>query len=733
MKQKLLLFCALLFCNAIVYAQYPNINGISTNPANPINPQMPSKKNTFFNWQDSIYAVRPITGDCSRPDQTVSPFFRTDNVESLRESKDMLWSDGWELIARKFGLDESNNYAVDADPDMTMILYNKYTGLLRVVLKICRGSDYSAASITIKFHSTSVMKTDLLEFSKEISPLTKTFKESKFTAGAEYYNNNTKWFYADFPMMYDPCTNMYQSKLNIISNLISTAQISLEGKVSGDIYSKDVSGKAQIQKPGSYSWQDFSGLVNGKVSTVNSSIDKFRTESQQFAEKLEGKNASGESNSTATISALDKISSFLKDNQFLKSGLALVPWIKSGVSVFDAFIGGGKQTASTQAVKLHPVTVNLTAKLNGSMTTTNPYHNVIFTNPGSKDANLDPANYPYYNEVLGIFNLLQTPEVFYERTIQPLNDGTLYPWTNTSSRVTVDRFNVDTTTIKYVLNPAAGLTIQEMKFALITEGVYAPSAYQSSTAHTDMRMNPDFFYEGKDIKSGSYKFRTDYFDAICLAKRTFKAITSYDTYEPSTYYGMWSVYRPKGIVNNDTTAYLKIMLNLKRKDATSTTQNVLYVVTYPVKLKPAGMMKYWINETSCSNPALLLPASVNEVNTFCNSSFYAGSSRFSRSISDEDVEKINDKEPANPQGDITVAPNPNNGQFTIYIKPQAGMISKIYLHDMMGRIIDLPLIGNTNLDLGYEASFNETLAEGTYNLLIVSDKKIFKHKVVVIK
>jgi hypothetical protein len=99
-----------------LYAQYPCVNGISTNPLNPINNQLPSKKNTFFNWQDSIYSVQPINTDCIRGAQMESPFYKIDNLESLRDSKDMKWDDGWELIRRGFGLTDQNTYTTDPVP-----------------------------------------------------------------------------------------------------------------------------------------------------------------------------------------------------------------------------------------------------------------------------------------------------------------------------------------------------------------------------------------------------------------------------------------------------------------------------------------------------------------------------------------------------------------------------------------------------------------------------------------
>ncbi|MBY0477901.1 MAG: hypothetical protein K2Q24_09675 [Chitinophagaceae bacterium] len=211
-------------------AQYPCVNGISTNPINPINNQLPTKRNTFFDWQLSTWKQKPFLnqGNCSREDTMTSPFYRTDNTEELRESKDMIWDDGWELILRKVGLTEQNTNTPDTDPDITVILYNKYTGILRVLLKTCRGADYNAARISIRFASTSIMKTDLLEFGRgNISSIDKKFTPLSYAAGYPYRNNNSKWFYADFPMMFDPCTCLYKSKLNIISDLISTSQISL--------------------------------------------------------------------------------------------------------------------------------------------------------------------------------------------------------------------------------------------------------------------------------------------------------------------------------------------------------------------------------------------------------------------------------------------------------------------------------------------------------------------------
>lgn len=700
-------------------AQFPCVNGISTNPANPINNQLPSKRNTFFDWQLPTYAIQPLTGNCTMPSPVESPFYKTDNLEALRDSKDMNWSDGWELLRRGFGLTESNTYTTDPVPNIYFILYNRYTGILRVLLKVCRGQDYNAAKLTIRFDATSEMKTDLLEFSRSITALDKPFTATTFSSGSVYVNDNTKWYYADFPMMYDPCTCAYKSKLNIISELVTTSSISLTGSIGGDIYTKDVGGKAQIQKSGSYSWKDFAGSVNGKVSAAHSSINSFLTETQKFAENLGNLDTVGKKN------ALVNFASALKSNTFLKAGLSAVPWLKTAVSLVDVFIGGGKATpAGPQEVKLLPLTVNLTAKLNGTMTTVNQYHDIKFTNPGSKDAALDPPNYPYYNEVLGIFNLIKTPEAYWERRQEKLNDWYNYPWLPALD-VIADRFKLDTTTFRYVLNPASGLAIQNMQLAFVTEGEYVPSYYTTSDPFNPKRMPADFFHEGKDAMTGDEKFRTNFIDGTCFAKRTFEVFSPLNPYMPNNYYGFWGVWRPEGLKANDTTLFLKIMLNLRRTNATPTTQNVLYVVTYPVKIKTGGMMNLWENDGNCNLISFMPAASTAQVNSFCNTT-YNGAVRQKTmgSIKDKEMES------ATETADISIAPNPNTGFFTMSIVAQKRTLNAVSIIDYTGRYHYRAEVLQ-NLEKGYNRQFNIRLSPGLYWVVAHTNKGILKTKIMV--
>ena len=692
-------------------AQYPCYNGISTNPLNPINTQLPSKVNTFFNWQDSIYQVQPINTDCVRGSQMESPFYKIDNLEELRDSKDMKWDDGWELIRRGFGLTEQNTYTTDPVPNAYLVLYNKYTGMLRILLKICRGADYNASKITLSFSPLSQIKTDLLEISRgNISAIDKIFTLTDFSAGSVYYNDNTKWFYADFPMMFDPCTCLYKSKLNIVSKLISTSQIALEGTITGDIYTKDVGGKAQIQKPGSIGWKDISGFVNGKLSTANASINTFLTQSQQIAGNI------GKIDTTNKKSAIDNLANFLKDNQFLKAGLNAVPWLKSAMSIVDIFIGGGKTSSGPQEVKLLPLSVNLTARLNGTISTTNPYHNIIFTNPGSKDATLDPDAYPYYNEVMGVFNLIKSPVIFRKSVIGGTCGGP-----GGGSNYTKRTFRFDIDSLYYVLNPAAGVSIQNMKAAIIASARPLCTNCPVSPDTTNMagkQLNSSFpFFEGKDAITNRYNFRTDYFDMKCLDQQI---LTYFPVGYPQNCGGaggsQWQM---------SDQLYLKIMLNLKRNNATATTQNIMVVLTYPLKTVTDAVQATTPSNVTCDT-LVVAPASNSLINSFCQSSIYNNIDRQSRAYQDS----ILTEQKVEKEG-IGIFPNPNNGNFTLKIKNQNATLNNISVYDMLGKLVYSSKEGNLGLSNGFMKQLQLKLVKGAYILSAITSNGWLKTKFIV--
>lgn len=706
--RKILLSSFLSMLIVTAFAQYPCENSISTNPVNPVNNQLPSMRNTFFNWEDSIYQVQPITGTCLRPSLMESPFFKIDNLESLRQSKDMKWEDGWELLRRGFGLSEQNQNTTDAVPNAYYILYNRYTGVTRVLLKACRGVDYNAAQIIVSFSGTSQVKTDLFELSRgSVSALDKKYTTTAFALGAEYYNDNTKWFYGDFPVMYDPCTCNYQSKLSIVSKLISTANISITGTIAGDAYSQNVGGKAQVKKSG-IGWKDVSGFVNGKLSTVHTSVNGLVTESQKIAENI------GSIDTANKKSAWDQMGKFLKSNQWLKTGLSAVPYVKYAVALVDVFTAGGKQSSGPQEVKLHPLTINLTAKLTGTLTIENGFHTIEFTNPGSKDANLDPAIYPYYNEVLGVFNLVKTPVLF--RGIKTtICDDARRAYAPPKQENT---FRFDADSFYYALNPASGLSIQNMQAAIVvkaTPKVTAPANMANQMINSSFQ-----FFEGKDAIDGSYKFRSEYFDMKCLDRQILKHTAPHwksfcEMYPDNQWY-----------INYDT-VFLKIMINLKRNNATPTTQNVLIVYTYPMKVVTDNIQANTPTFLTCDS-TILAPASATFINSFCSSTVYNSIDRFQSKQVKDSIAAVLHRISI---GKATIYPNPSNGNVTLKIESVKSHLKSIVISDMAGRIVYTSMGNDIPLEAGLVKQLQLNLGSGTYIVSVNTSKGEIKTKLII--
>ncbi len=78
-------------------------------------------------------------------------------------------------------------------------------------------------------------------------------------------------------------------------------------------------------------------------------------------------------------------------------------------------------------------------------------------------------NYPYYNEIMGVFNLVKTPVVhfrdnYYSKSFTVSNGGYGY---NPQYQFIAQEKEFRLNELKYAVNPAAGLGVQEIRGSLI--------------------------------------------------------------------------------------------------------------------------------------------------------------------------------------------------------------------------------------------------------------------------
>lgn len=644
--KKILTIMMLFIASNKLKAQCLN-NGITTNPSAPVNSQLPSKTNLYFNWTQPSWQNN---SSCEPLNTIESPFYKIDNLEILRASKDMQPQDGWELIRREFGYTDQNTLKPQTPEHTYLVLYNKYTGILRILLKVCRnGADYNGAKITIKFDATTNFQSALLDYSSTPRVLDETHIQNPVAQSASVFvNDKTKWFYADFPMTYDPCTCKYKSKLNIVSQLIQNSQIQLQGSLTGTITTIS-NGQGSVKNDGSYSFKDFVNDAD-KFKKGYSSVDNFITETKNVANTIP--------NSGNLITALTNLQTGLKDNLFLKTGLAAVPWLKTAAGLLDFFSGGGK--TSPQTVQLMPMAVNLSLKVNGTMTTANQYHDIKFSNPGTLNAQNDPDIYPFYNEILGVFNLMNGPifttNLFYSPT-QQLGIG-IQSW----------GFKLKQP-IKWVLNPSSDLQLQDGQIAYVVQSLNnsttPPSAltFPGPSSQTSQGFNT---LEGKDATSGLWEYRTEYVNLNCLGndhRFVFQRTIPFQA-QGSPMVGKF---------------YIKLILNFKRI-STPTSQNVLLILKIPIRqeMSQSPVTGYLFDATICPG-GMVSQATTTEINTFCASTTYT-TNRLMRNIPVDTTGILSVKQ------NIKVSPNPAQNMISFSGKAIDNKINKIEIIDMLGKI-----------------------------------------------
>jgi len=142
-------------CTGVSYSQ-PCAKGITTNPSAPTNPEKDSKRNTFFDWRTPFYQVNSASIAAT---QIESPFFQNNNanVSHFFENKDMNPADGWELITYDLGFSENGTPKNPPTDYVFVVLYNKYTGILRVFLS-GNGPPFNGAKIQVKFDGLNSLK-----------------------------------------------------------------------------------------------------------------------------------------------------------------------------------------------------------------------------------------------------------------------------------------------------------------------------------------------------------------------------------------------------------------------------------------------------------------------------------------------------------------------------------------------------------------------------------------------
>jgi len=269
---KHILFIIAVSISITAYGQDCDDYTFSTHPTTAQNEQDPNHINLDFDWTAQTFDFYNL-GSWG---QGSLPFFQTNgnpDMTHFHESQDKDPEDGWELFFYDFGtqilLDNNGNPIVDPvteayelqhvpEQEATnpiFILYNRYTGIMRVFARIEQiYGGYSMAQIKLYFESgTGLIQTSLINDHNTLLPLNQFFANPNLNSPTAFINTKGKWFYTDFFMNYDPCTCDFESTLKLEVWLIDEATINLKGQTNGDIVSVQNKGTVKDEAGNAFS------------------------------------------------------------------------------------------------------------------------------------------------------------------------------------------------------------------------------------------------------------------------------------------------------------------------------------------------------------------------------------------------------------------------------------------------------------------------------------------------
>ncbi|MFY7787893.1 MAG: T9SS type A sorting domain-containing protein [Thermoflexibacteraceae bacterium] len=452
--------------------------GYAVNPLHPTEPQRVNR----FNWQTATYPT--WFGNNNNTNNLVqmhSPFYQPANshILPLVLSNDTKPQEGWELVYDERGFESQiNNPTTTAPAHTAVVLYNRNTGILRVIAaRAAQFTDYNAARISLSFADGSKLPSTLAM----ALPLTGVdkFQNEALVAATNFNQQQYMWFYADFPMTYDPCTCQGNTILKASISFIKNSTISLKGSTLGELVSVQ-NNTGTVKRPkGPWTLQNLQGSAK-KATEMYNSLDQWKNDTKS-AIYASGKPAEEQKKNEVATNAIIK---FLREAQ-VGTLLDQIPMVGAAFAFIEAFTGVTPEPAGPQLVEVAPMVMTADHEFTGEITEISPQFDIIFRLSGSQEVAGQNVRQPYYDEILGQFNLLETPTV-YQRHVRYFNEVQT-PFEYSSEEKTYDYFGVDVYSIKPVINKAVfEENYDNIKYGLVFDFSHVQRLYATRTGKDSM-------------------------------------------------------------------------------------------------------------------------------------------------------------------------------------------------------------------------------------------------------
>ncbi|MFK7969644.1 MAG: T9SS type A sorting domain-containing protein [Bacteroidia bacterium] len=437
------------------------IKCISTNPENPYHPDPlapPYKLNTF-DWMKPNYPARSCAGSINdNLEYFTSPFYQTNNspTSPIQEGSDSDFypADGWELVKRDMGLlmragQMDSEYANDLENNLRnylndgcvyyLMLYNRHSSTLRVIASLNIFDTEQVVEIslwqlnnddnaTAPWISNSGIFSQL---SNQITALDQLTTIERVNSPVYFPDQCGRFFYADFPMAYDPCVCFFESQVNVAFTAIEESQFDATGRSTG--VAQDIKTAWQ----GGYDPQEFLASFARDVTNPNYTPGAYiHKEASKIYEKemllAEQQGKSFLAGALYVLATAAKVGTILATKgtatpvvtassatKAAAKGLTIKKAMKIAAPVFN-FLSG--QLSKNKPAKISPMVIESEIVLSGNITTENTLEcaQINMATPGSRNADdlaecCEPGGIPdrpTYNDPLGVFGMLKTPIVY---------------------------------------------------------------------------------------------------------------------------------------------------------------------------------------------------------------------------------------------------------------------------------------------------------------------------------
>jgi hypothetical protein len=331
----------------------------------------------------------------------------------------------------------------------------------------------------------------------------------------------------------------------------------------------------------------------------------------------------------------------------------------------------------------------------GNIITDYPMQSLALNNPGSYLSSVSVANRPSYNNIMGTFSLLHTPQInvnrykTYNNTSNFNEDWNM--WCDEESGYAYTQVEC-LQPISWVLNPHAQLSVDELKAAYI---IYTNN--------------------GNRIETAAYP------------------LDCFLSYKPSYFMGYYS--SSNCYANNWHDLITRVELKIIGNFSAGNNQGLAFTQTYKVDMNVTDIDYEPSDETPSQNCTDITPsASAFQISNVCNSSGYINrANQFFKAPTDTGV-NVKENVKASVGMDMQIAPNPaSNSLFLQYTLKNEGRV-KIAIYDLSGKMIKSLVTDDAAKEGAYSLQADLTdVASGLYFVVLDVNGKTLTQKLSVMK